>query len=114
MSWGRPGSVYSTVNSFILLGFMIVGCADGNGFKTSTMRLGADVIVFSRSRAKNGNRYKGCMTLHLMLIAKTRHCNPVLSCEFACVSLIFYFLNASFVGHVGLVDSGHSLLSNSL
>lgn len=23
--------------------------ADGNGFKTSTMRLGADVIVFSRS-----------------------------------------------------------------
>lgn len=23
--------------------------ADGNGFKTSTMRLGADVIVFSRA-----------------------------------------------------------------
>lgn len=31
--------------------------ADGNGFKTSTMRLGADVIVFSRSRASNGHRY---------------------------------------------------------
>lgn len=28
----------------------------GNGFKTSTMRLGADVIVFSRSRGKNGLR----------------------------------------------------------
>ncbi|XP_024363014.1 protein MICRORCHIDIA 7 isoform X2 [Physcomitrium patens] len=28
----------------------------GNGFKTSTMRLGADVIVFSRSRASNGHR----------------------------------------------------------
>ncbi|KAI3976063.1 hypothetical protein MKX01_016746 [Papaver californicum] len=27
----------------------------GNGFKTSTMRLGADVIVFSRCRGKNGN-----------------------------------------------------------
>ncbi|KAF8780644.1 hypothetical protein HU200_001246 [Digitaria exilis] len=26
----------------------------GNGFKTSTMRLGADVLVFSRSRAKSG------------------------------------------------------------
>ncbi|KAL2905483.1 Protein MICRORCHIDIA 2 [Bienertia sinuspersici] len=25
------------------------GCGDGNGFKTSTMRLGADVIVLSRS-----------------------------------------------------------------
>ncbi|XP_010943619.2 protein MICRORCHIDIA 7 [Elaeis guineensis] len=28
----------------------------GNGFKTSTMRLGADVIVFSRSCAKGGRR----------------------------------------------------------
>ncbi|KAJ3675812.1 hypothetical protein LUZ60_004854 [Juncus effusus] len=28
----------------------------GNGFKTSTMRLGADVIVFSRSSGKNGKR----------------------------------------------------------
>ncbi|XP_047957119.1 protein MICRORCHIDIA 7-like isoform X1 [Salvia hispanica] len=28
----------------------------GNGFKTSTMRLGADVIVFSRCRGKNGLR----------------------------------------------------------
>ncbi|KAJ1270291.1 hypothetical protein BS78_06G042800 [Paspalum vaginatum] len=29
---------------------------DGNGFKTSTMRLGADVLVFSRSRGKSGKR----------------------------------------------------------
>lgn len=29
---------------------------DGNGFKTSTMRLGADVIVFSRSGGKPGKR----------------------------------------------------------
>ncbi|PWA40928.1 histidine kinase-like ATPase, C-terminal domain-containing protein [Artemisia annua] len=28
----------------------------GNGFKTSTMRLGADVIVFTRCSAKNGKR----------------------------------------------------------
>ncbi|VAH46936.1 unnamed protein product [Triticum turgidum subsp. durum] len=28
----------------------------GNGFKTSTMRLGADVLVFSRSRGKEGKR----------------------------------------------------------
>lgn len=28
--------------------------SDGNGFKTSTMRLGADVIVFSRCHGKNG------------------------------------------------------------
>ncbi|CAI0446687.1 unnamed protein product [Linum tenue] len=28
----------------------------GNGFKTSTMRLGADVIVFSRCRGQNGKR----------------------------------------------------------
>lgn len=31
--------------------------ADGNGFKTSTMRLGADVIVFSRCRGKEGKRF---------------------------------------------------------
>ena len=31
--------------------------SDGNGFKTSTMRLGADVIVFSRCRGKNGLRF---------------------------------------------------------
>lgn len=30
---------------------------DGNGFKTSTMRLGADVIVFSRCRGKDGKRF---------------------------------------------------------
>ncbi|GFQ00522.1 morc family cw-type zinc finger protein 4 [Phtheirospermum japonicum] len=30
---------------------------DGNGFKTSTMRLGADVIVFSRCSGKDGRRY---------------------------------------------------------
>ncbi|KAF6137938.1 hypothetical protein GIB67_041811 [Kingdonia uniflora] len=30
---------------------------DGNGFKTSTMRLGADVIVFSRCLGKNGKSY---------------------------------------------------------
>ncbi|KAK3043219.1 hypothetical protein RJ639_002462, partial [Escallonia herrerae] len=29
---------------------------DGNGFKTSTMRLGADVIVFSRCSGRDGNR----------------------------------------------------------
>lgn len=29
---------------------------DGNGFKTSTMRLGADVIVFSRCPGKDGKR----------------------------------------------------------
>jgi len=28
----------------------------GNGFKTSTMRLGADVLVFSRSRGTEGTR----------------------------------------------------------
>ena len=28
---------------------MVYLVADGNGFKTSTMRLGADVIVFSRA-----------------------------------------------------------------
>lgn len=34
--------------------------SDGNGFKTSTMRLGADVIVFSRSRGKDGKRLSIC------------------------------------------------------
>lgn len=30
---------------------------DGNGFKTSSMRLGADVIVFSRCQGRDGIRY---------------------------------------------------------
>jgi len=30
---------------------------DGNGFKTSTMRLGADVIVFSCCQGKDGKRF---------------------------------------------------------
>lgn len=30
---------------------------DGNGFKTSTMRLGADVIVFSRCPGIDGGRF---------------------------------------------------------
>ena len=33
----------------ILVG-LTFSLSDGNGFKTSTMRLGADVIVFSRHR----------------------------------------------------------------
>ncbi|KAL6650509.1 hypothetical protein ACP70R_009434 [Stipagrostis hirtigluma subsp. patula] len=35
---------------------LIYGFVNGNGFKTSTMRLGADVLVFSRSRGKAGKR----------------------------------------------------------
>lgn len=31
--------------------------ADGNGFKTSTMRLGADVIVFSRCEGRDGKGF---------------------------------------------------------
>lgn len=50
--------------------------SDGNGFKTSTMRLGADVIVFSRCRGKNGLRFGfsillSCLFLFLLFF----HCN---------------------------------------
>lgn len=44
------------VKIFLLLMLLI----DGNGFKTSTMRLGADVIVFSRCRGKDGMRFAIC------------------------------------------------------
>lgn len=37
--------------------------SDGNGFKTSTMRLGADVIVFSRCHGKNGLRFTFSISL---------------------------------------------------
>ncbi|XP_074369229.1 protein MICRORCHIDIA 7-like [Apium graveolens] len=39
----------------------------GNGFKTSTMRLGADVIVFSRCRGKDG----GCPTQSVGMLSRT-------------------------------------------
>lgn len=45
---------FSILRPFLLF-LVIFGCrfTDGNGFKTSSMRLGADVIVFSRHQ---GNR----------------------------------------------------------
>jgi len=39
--------------------------ADGNGFKTSTMRLGADVIVFSRSCGKDSKRFVPLLVANL-------------------------------------------------
>jgi hypothetical protein len=36
--------------------YLLYFFADGNGFKTSTMRLGADVLVFSCSRGIEGTR----------------------------------------------------------
>lgn len=38
---------------------------DGNGFKTSTMRLGADVIVFSRCSRKDGERFVALFAIPL-------------------------------------------------
>lgn len=45
--------VYFFFSEFYVNAFI---CTDGNGFKTSTMRLGADVIVFSRCCGKEGKR----------------------------------------------------------
>ena len=42
---------------------------DGNGFKTSTMRLGADVIVFSRCQGKDGKLFELFFFLIIMLLA---------------------------------------------
>lgn len=47
----------------------VIFLTDGNGFKTSTMRLGADVIVFSRCSAKDGKR----LVIYLYL---TEHIYP--------------------------------------
>ncbi|KAK9120153.1 hypothetical protein Scep_018246 [Stephania cephalantha] len=42
----------------------------GNGFKTSTMRLGADVIVFSRCRGKDGKSLS-CLTQSIGMLSLT-------------------------------------------
>lgn len=55
---------------------------DGNGFKTSTMRLGADVIVFSRSPADVGRRHVQNFSL---MVAK------VLVVNFTVLALILGF-----------------------
>lgn len=55
--WKKEHSFISLVNEdlfFIYIVYMV--SIDGNGFKTSTMRLGADVIMFSRSHGKDGRR----------------------------------------------------------
>lgn len=53
----KKHSFISLVNEdlfFIYIVYLV--SIDGNGFKTSTMRLGADVIVFSRSHGIDGRR----------------------------------------------------------
>ncbi|URD78760.1 Histidine kinase-, DNA gyrase B-, and HSP90-like ATPase [Musa troglodytarum] len=51
----------NSLDEIMVVGWTLIKCGnachwDGNGFKTSTMRLGADVIVFSRSHGKDGRR----------------------------------------------------------
>ena len=58
--------------------FSLLVFADGNGFKTSTMRLGADVIVFSRCQGKDGERF--FLFLRAMFILET----PVFLCCLFC------------------------------
>lgn len=50
---------------------------DGNGFKTSTMRLGADVIVFSRCSGKEGKRWVFilCIVLFFLVAFPVMHVN---------------------------------------
>ncbi|CAN8299521.1 unnamed protein product [Cochlearia groenlandica] len=50
----------------------------GNGFKTSTMRLGADAIVFSRCRGINGNKTTQSVgMLSYTYLYETRKCEAV-------------------------------------
>ncbi|KAL0735997.1 hypothetical protein Bca4012_012207 [Brassica carinata] len=51
---------------------------DGNGFKTSTMRLGADAIVFSRCRGTNGNKTTQSIgMLSYTFLYETRKCEAI-------------------------------------
>lgn len=52
-----PARLYIFLNALHQSRHLLFFCVDGNGFKTSTMRLGADVIVFSRCPGKDGNRF---------------------------------------------------------
>lgn len=49
---------------------IVIFLIDGNGFKTSTMRLGADVIVFSRCSGKDGKRL---VDLSMLVCQGTAH-----------------------------------------
>ncbi|KFK25545.1 hypothetical protein AALP_AA8G128800 [Arabis alpina] len=50
----------------------------GNGFKTSTMRLGADAIVFSRCRGTNGNNpTQSIGMLSYTFLYETRKCEAI-------------------------------------
>ncbi|WZZ91426.1 hypothetical protein YC2023_120005 [Brassica napus] len=50
----------------------------GNGFKTSTMRLGADAIVFSRCRGANGNKTTQSIgMLSYTFLYETRKCEAI-------------------------------------
>ncbi|KAG2274062.1 hypothetical protein Bca52824_056617 [Brassica carinata] len=50
----------------------------GNGFKTSTMRLGADAIVFSRCRGTNGNKTTQSIgMLSYTFLYETRKCEAI-------------------------------------
>jgi hypothetical protein len=64
----KPSIIWKRCIHFIFLFCSFLNClcccySDGNGFKTSTMRLGADVIVFSRCPGKDGKRFDLCFSL---------------------------------------------------
>lgn len=80
--------IHSTICSYYFLFIYWFTCSfpDGNGFKTSTMRLGADVIVFSR-RTTNRLNSKGTDLL-----------------------VIGYLFNNPFISHTSLLVHMHTYM----
>lgn len=79
--------IHSTICSYYFLFIYRFICSfpDGNGFKTSTMRLGADVIVFSRHHTINRLNSKGTDLL-----------------------VIGYLFNNPFISHTSLLVHMHT------
>ncbi|CAH2070342.1 unnamed protein product [Thlaspi arvense] len=66
LGYSRKRSMANTVGQY------------GNGFKTSTMRLGADAIVFSRCRGTNGNNpTQSVGMLSYTYLYETRKCEAI-------------------------------------
>ena len=70
--------------------------SDGNGFKTSTMRLGADVIVFSRASRNGYFFFSLFLDVADFHIVEVGYISYRLNCLKGCCYILFIYIQLNF------------------
>ncbi|XP_015971235.1 protein MICRORCHIDIA 6 isoform X1 [Arachis duranensis] len=97
------GNIFVVILLFSSLFIFQFGHTDGNGFKTGTMRLGADVIVFSR------HLNNGILTQSIGLLSYTYMMQTQL--DRIVVPMVHYQINTS-SGSFGILNDQEHFISN--